>query len=66
VVISEGKSSDLAIAEAMKKNYKLEKEKRGYAISNIKEKVVCMVTQILAEKVMRGVPSTKLELWQGQ
>jgi len=29
VEISEGKGSDLAIAEAMKKNYKLENKKRG-------------------------------------
>ena len=40
VAISEGKSSDLTVAEAMKKTYKLEKEKRGYTISNIKDKGV--------------------------
>jgi len=36
----------------MKKKYKLEKKKRGYAISNIKNKAVKVVTQILASKVM--------------
>lgn len=51
--ISEGKGSDLDIMEAMKKNYKLEKKKRGYTISSIKEKAVCVVTQILVGKVMR-------------
>lgn len=30
------KSGDLALAEAMKKKYKLENKKRGYAINNIK------------------------------
>ena len=50
--ILEGKSNDLAIAEAMKKKYKLEKKKRGYAISDIKDKVVHVATQILAGKVM--------------
>ena len=52
-VILEGKSSDLAVAEVMKKKYKLEKNKRGYAISSIKDKTVCMATQILADKVMQ-------------
>ena len=51
--ISEGKGSDLALAEAMKMKYKLEKKKRGYTISNIKKKVVRIPTQILAGKVMR-------------
>jgi len=36
--ISEGKGNDLALAKAMKTKYKLVKKKRGYAISNIKEK----------------------------
>jgi len=49
--ISEGKRNDLAIVEAMK-NYKLEKKKRGYAISSINDKIVRVVTQILAGKVM--------------
>ena len=51
--ISEGKGSDLAFAEAMKPKYKLEKKKRGYAISIIKDKEVHMATQIMAGKVMR-------------
>ena len=51
--ISKGKSDDLAIAEAMKKKYKLARTKRGYAISSISDKVVKMTTQILAGKVMR-------------
>lgn len=50
--ISEGKSSDLAITEAVNKKYKLEKKKRGYAISSIKNKVVKLATQILASKVI--------------
>lgn len=41
--ILEGKSSDLAIAEAMKKKYKLE-NKRGYTISSINNKVVKVAT----------------------
>lgn len=36
--ISKGKGSDLAIAEGMKKKYKLQKRNSGYAISNIKGK----------------------------
>jgi len=52
VVISQGKSSDLAIAEAMKKKYKLEKKKRGYIISNINNKAIRVVTQILASEVI--------------
>lgn len=35
-----GRSSDLALAEAMKTKYRLEKKKRGYAITNIKDKGV--------------------------
>ena len=52
MVIAE-KSGDLALAEAMKKKYKLEKKKRGYTISNIKDKGVRIATQLLAGKVMR-------------
>jgi len=51
--IAEGKGNDLALTEAMKVKYKLEKKKRGYAISNIKEKWVRVATQLLAGKVMR-------------
>lgn len=50
--ISKGKSSDLAIAEAMKKKYKMAKKKRGYAISSITGKGIKVATQILAGKVM--------------
>lgn len=50
--ISEEKSSDLAIAEVMKKKYKMEKKKRGYVISSIKSIVVKVATQILAGKLM--------------
>ena len=42
----------MAIVKAMKKKYKLEKKKRGYAISIIKDKAIRMVTQILAGKFM--------------
>jgi len=34
------KSGDLALTEAIKKKHKLEKKKRGYTISNIKDKGV--------------------------
>ena len=37
----------------MKKKYKMEKKRRGYAISSIKNKEVRVVTHILAGKVMR-------------
>jgi len=50
--ISGGKSSDLAITEAMKKKYKLVKKKMGYTISNINAKAVKVATQILVGKVM--------------
>lgn len=49
--IPEGKGSDLAIVEAMKK-YKMENKKRGSAISSIKDKAIRMETQILIGKVM--------------
>lgn len=39
-----GKSSDLALAEAMKTKYKLEKKKHGYAIVSIKDKGVRVAT----------------------
>lgn len=47
------KSGDLGLVEVMKKKYKLEKNKRGYLIRNIKDKVVRIATQLLAGKVMR-------------
>lgn len=53
MTIAEGKGNDLALAESMKAKYKLEKKKRGYAISNIKDKGVHIETQLLACKVMR-------------
>jgi len=37
----------------MKKKYKLEKKKRGYDISSIKDKALHVATQILVGKVMR-------------
>ena len=43
----------MAVTKAMKKKYKLEKKKRGYAISSINNKLVKVVTQILAGNVMR-------------
>jgi len=48
-----GKGSDLALAEAIKAKYKLERKKRGYAISSIKDKGVHIANQLLAGKVMR-------------
>ena len=53
ITIIDGKGSDLALVEAMKTKYKLEKKKRGYANSNIKEKGVHTTTQLLAGNVMR-------------
>lgn len=47
------KGSDLALVEAMTAKYKLEKKRRGYAISSIKEKGVRIATQLLASEVMR-------------
>jgi len=51
--ISEGKSDNLAIVEAMKKKFKLEKKKRGYAIYSINNVADRVTTQILARKFMR-------------
>ena len=47
------KSRDLMPIEAMKKKYKLEKNMRGYVTSSIKDKGVCIATQLLAGKVMK-------------
>jgi len=55
-----GKSGCLALAEAMKKKYKLQKKKRGYAINNIKDKWVCVATQFLARKVIRKCRSDEV------
>ena len=60
--ISEGKSSDLAITEAMKKKFKLQKKKRGYDISNISNKAVKAATQILTGKLMRKCRMDKVPL----
>lgn len=60
--ISKGKGSDLGIAEAMKTKYKLEKKKRGYAISSIKDKAVHVATQILVGKVMRKFRANKVPM----
>jgi len=43
----------LAIAKAMKNEYKLEKKKRGYAISSISNKAVKVATQIMVGKDIR-------------
>ena len=42
----------MAITKAMKKKFKLEKKKRGYAISNINNSVVKVAINILARKLM--------------
>jgi len=55
-----GKSSDLALVDAMKKKYMLEKKRRGYAITSIKDKGVHVATQILASKVMRKCHSNEV------
>ncbi len=43
----------MALAEATKAKYKLEKRKRGYVIASIKDQGVCIATQLLANKLMR-------------
>ena len=43
----------MAIAEAMKKKFKMEKKKRGYTISSINNPAVKVVTKILVGKVMQ-------------
>jgi len=48
-----GKSRDLALVEAMKKKYMVEKKQRGYVISSIEDKGVRVATQLLVGKVMR-------------
>ena len=47
-----GKRSNLALVEAMKTKYKLEKKKHGYAIVSIKDKGMHVATQLLAGKLM--------------
>ena len=42
----------MVLTEAMKKNFKLEKKKGGYAISSINNPAVKVATQILEGKVM--------------
>lgn len=54
------KSSDLALAEAMKAKYKLEKKKRGYTITSIRDKWMHIATQLLAGKVMRKCRTNKV------
>ena len=44
--LSEGKGGELAIEEVMKEKFKLEKKKRGYAISSINNPKVKVGTQI--------------------
>ncbi len=39
-----GKGGDLALTEVMKAKYKLEKRKRGYVITSIKDQGVCIAT----------------------
>lgn len=60
VTISDGKGSDFALAKAMKMKYKVEKKKRGYTISNIKDKAAYVATQILTGKVMRKCHTDKV------
>lgn len=55
-----GKSSDLALVEAMKAKYKLEKRKPGYVLASIKEKGMCVATQLLAGKLMRKCHTNKV------
>lgn len=55
-----GKSGDLALIEARKTKYKLEKKERGYVISNIQDKRVCVATSLLVGKVMRKCRGNEL------
>ena len=48
----DGRRSDLALTEAMKTKYTLEKKKCGYAIASIKERGMRIATQLLAEKLI--------------
>ena len=48
-----GKDGEQALAKAMKEKFKLVKKPHGYAIYNIYDPVLKVVTQILAWKVMR-------------
>lgn len=54
VNISEGKSDDVAIVEAMKKKFKLEKNKRGYIISSIKNVAVKVAMRYWLERLCRS------------
>ena len=47
------KGRDLALAETMKVKHKLQKKKRVFVISRIKDKGVHVATQLLARKIMR-------------
>jgi len=51
--ISEGNGGDLALKEAMKVKFKLEKKKRGYSISSINNPTMKVATQILEGKVIQ-------------
>lgn len=55
-----GKSNDLALAEAMKAKYKLEKRNWGYVIASIKYQGVRIATQLLANKLMRKCHADKV------
>ena len=43
----------MGLVEAMKFKYKLDKDKKGYAIASIKDQGVCVTTQLLAGKLIR-------------
>ena len=43
----------MALIEAMKKKFKLDKKKQGYSICNINNPAIKVATQILAGKVMQ-------------
>lgn len=51
--ISKGKGSDFSLTEVRKTKHKLEKKKRGYVISSMKDKAIRIATQILVGKVMQ-------------
>jgi len=57
-----GKDQDHAIAESMKKNFRLVKGKRGYDINLISDQAVHFPVHILAEKLMRTCRANEIPM----
>lgn len=58
-----GKCNDLALTEAMKAKYKVEKRKPRYAIESIKYQGVRMAMQLLANKLMRKCHANEVPIF---